>query len=102
MKNLIGLRKLMPAFGAGSLEFLAPANGKVLAYLRRYRGDVILCVANLSRSVQPVMLDLQAFEGLTPVEVLGYTEFPVISRQPYFLSLGPYGFYWFELHRREA
>jgi maltose alpha-D-glucosyltransferase/alpha-amylase len=97
MKNLIGLRKLFPAFGFGSLEFLDPANRKVLAYVRRHGTDVILCVANLSRSVQPVELDLTAFDGFTPVEMLGYTELPPIGRPPYFLTLGPYGFYWFEL-----
>jgi maltose alpha-D-glucosyltransferase/alpha-amylase len=102
MKNLIGLRKLFPAFGLGSLEFLHPANRKVLAYVRRHATDAILCVANLSRTVQPVELDLGAFAGLTPVEMLGYTEFPVVGVQPYFLTLGPYGFYWFELQRRDG
>ena len=100
MKNLIGLRRLFPAFGLGSLEFLTPDNQKVLAYVRRHSADTILCVANLSRSVQPVELDLSAFAGLTPVEVLGYTDFPIVGPQPYFLTLGPYGFYWFELQRR--
>jgi maltose alpha-D-glucosyltransferase/alpha-amylase len=102
MKNLIGLRKLFPAFGLGSLEFLEPANRKVLAYVRRHGADTILCVANLSRSVQPAELDLSAFAGLTPVEMLGYTEFPAVGQQPHFLTLGPYGFYWFELQRRDA
>jgi maltose alpha-D-glucosyltransferase/alpha-amylase len=102
MKNLIELRKLFPAFGSGSLDFLDPANRKVLAYVRRHGADVILCVANLSRTVQPVELDLSALAGLTPVEMLGYTEFPVIGRLPYVLTLGPYGFYWFELQRRDA
>jgi maltose alpha-D-glucosyltransferase/alpha-amylase len=101
MKNLIGLRKLFPAFGLGSLELLHPANRKILAYVRRHGTDAILCVANLSRSVQPVELDLQAFRGVVPVEMLGYTDFPVIGPQPYFLTLGPYGFYCFELTRRD-
>jgi maltose alpha-D-glucosyltransferase/alpha-amylase len=102
MKNLIGLRKLFPTFGLGSLEFLHPANRKVLAYLRRGDSDPILCLANLSRSVQPVALDLSAFAGFIPVEMLGYTDFPVVGQQPYFLTLGPYGFYWFELQRRDV
>jgi maltose alpha-D-glucosyltransferase/alpha-amylase len=100
MKNLIGLRKLFPVLGTGSLEFLDPANRKILAYVRRQDADVILCVANLSRSVQPVELDLSPFAGFTPVEMLGYTDFPVVGQHPYFLTLGPYGFYWFELQRR--
>jgi maltose alpha-D-glucosyltransferase / alpha-amylase len=33
------------------------------------------------------------------MEMLGYTEFPTIGTTPYFLTLGPYGFYWFELQR---
>lgn len=99
MKNMIRLRRLFKVFGRGRLEFLRPENRKVLAYLRRDEHDVVLCVANLARSVQPVELDLSAFEGLIPVEMLGYTEFPPIGRAPYFLTLGPYGFYWFELQR---
>jgi maltose alpha-D-glucosyltransferase/alpha-amylase len=99
MKNMIGLRKLFSVFGRGTLEFLAPANTRVLAYLRRYHDDVVLCVANLSRFAQPVELDLPGFAGYTPIEMLGYTRFSVIGTGPYILTLGPYGFYWFELQR---
>jgi maltose alpha-D-glucosyltransferase/alpha-amylase len=99
MRNMIRLRKLFKVFGRGTMEFLSPSNRRVLAYVRRYRDDVILCVANLARTVQPVELDLGAFVGLTPVEMLGYTEFPTIGAMPYFLTLGPHGFYWFELQR---
>jgi maltose alpha-D-glucosyltransferase/alpha-amylase len=102
MRNLIGLRKLFPALAVGSLEFIDAANQKVLAYVRRDLQDTILCVANLSRSVQPVELDLRAFAGSVPVEMLGYTELPGIASRPYFLTLGPYGFYWFELQRRDV
>jgi maltose alpha-D-glucosyltransferase/alpha-amylase len=99
MRNMIGLRGLFKVFGRGSLEFLKPENRAVLVYLRRYEADTILCVANLSHIVQPVLVELARFAGLTPREMLGYTEFPVITEQPYFLTLGPYGFYWFELQR---
>jgi maltose alpha-D-glucosyltransferase/alpha-amylase len=99
MRNMIRLRKLFKVFGRGTLEFLSPANRRVLAYVRRLGDDLVLCVANLSRAAQPAELDLTAFVGLTPVEMLGYTEFPTIGALPYFLTLGPYGFYWFELQR---
>jgi maltose alpha-D-glucosyltransferase/alpha-amylase len=99
MRNMIRLRKLFKVFGRGTVQFLSSPERKVLAYVRRYQDDVILCVANLSRSVQPGELDLSAFAGLTPVEMLGYTEFPIIGTAPYFFTLGPYGFYWFELQR---
>ncbi len=99
MRKMINLRKLFRLFGAGTLEFLKPDNRKVLAYVRRVDEDAVLCIANLSRLVQPVELDLAQLAGLVPVEMRGYTEFPAISDRPYFLSLGPYDFYWFELHR---
>jgi len=96
-RNMIELRKLFQVFGRGTLEFLDPANRKVLAYVRRYAGYPILCLANLSRFAQPVELDLSGLVGLTPVEMLGYTEFPRIDERPYRLSLAPYAFFGFEL-----
>jgi maltose alpha-D-glucosyltransferase/alpha-amylase len=99
VRNMIRLRKMFKVFGRGTIELLEPANRKVLAYVRRYRDDVILSVANLSRTVQPAGIDLSTFAGFVPVEMLGYTEFPMIGAAPYFLTLGPYGFYWFELRR---
>ena len=97
MRNMIALRKLFKVFGRGDIEFLIPRNQKVLAYLRRYKNDRVLCVANLSRFAQAVELDLAKLAGMKPVEMFGYTEFPAVGTQPYPLSLNPYGFYWFEL-----
>ncbi|HWK10309.1 MAG TPA: maltose alpha-D-glucosyltransferase [Vicinamibacterales bacterium] len=102
MKRMIALRKQFKVFGRGTLEFLPSPNRKVLPYVRRYEGELILCVANLSRSVQPIELDLSRFKGLTPTEMLGLTEFPRIGELPYFLTLGPYAFYWFRLQQAPA
>jgi maltose alpha-D-glucosyltransferase/alpha-amylase len=100
MKRMIALRRQHPVFGRGSLQFIQTWNRKVFVYVRRYEQDIVLCVANLSRTVQPAEVPLAEFAGLTPIELLGQTEFPRISEQPYFLTLAPYGFYWFQL--REA
>ena|GEM_PF-4994615 len=97
MRNLIRLRKQFQVFGRGTLEFIKSSNPKILAYVRRWGQDTVLCVANVSRQMQPFELDLSAFEGATPVEMLGYTTFPRIAGARYFLSLGGYGFAWFEL-----
>jgi maltose alpha-D-glucosyltransferase/alpha-amylase len=97
MKHLIALRKRYRAFGRGSLEFLYPENHKVLAFVRRYQEETVLVVANLSRNVQYVELDLRAYQGMVPVEVLGRTPFPPIGELPYLLTLGSYAFYWFVL-----
>ena len=99
MRNMVALRKLFRLFGRGTLEFLHPSNHKILAYIRKYGGEQVLCVANLSRFAQPVDLDLAELEGMVPIEMLGYVEFPRITRQPYRLTLGPYGFFWLELHK---
>ena len=76
MRNMIALRKLFRVFGRGTLEFLNPSNRKVLAYLRRYEDQQVLCVANLSRFAQPVDLELPELEDATPVEMLGLRGFP--------------------------
>jgi maltose alpha-D-glucosyltransferase/alpha-amylase len=60
-------------------------------------GDVVLCVSNLSRFAQPAQLPLHRWEGMTPIELLGRTPFPPIGELPYFVTLPPYGFYWFGL-----
>ncbi len=100
-RRLIAMRKAYHAFGRGSLSFLYPGNRKVLAYLRQHGAETMLCVANLSRATQPVELDLAAFKGRVPVEVLGGTALPPIGELPYFVTLAPYGFFWFLL-REEA
>jgi maltose alpha-D-glucosyltransferase / alpha-amylase len=103
IKRLIALRKRYQAFGRGTLEFLQPDNRKVLAFVREYQDQRILVVANLSRVVQAVRLDLSAHAGVTPVELSGRTRFPPVKEEPYFLTLGGYAFYWFALEpsRRE-
>ena len=60
----------------------------------------MLLVQNLAGSAQSVDLDLGAFEGRVPIELLGGSRFPMISKHPYVLSLAPYGFYWFNLEQK--
>ena len=97
MRRMIALRRRHRVFGRGTIEFLPTANRKVLTYVRRHEKELVLCIANLARTVQPVEINLSRFAGLTPVEMLGQTEFPRIGELPYFVTLAPYGFYWFQL-----
>jgi len=96
-KRLLAVRKTSRALGRGTRRFLKPGNRKILAYLREYGDDTLLCVANLSRSAQPVELNLATFKGRVPVEMLGRTTFPPIGDLPYLLTLSAHGFYWFKL-----
>ncbi|MGH2550784.1 MAG: maltose alpha-D-glucosyltransferase, partial [Thermomicrobiales bacterium] len=103
-RRMIAVRKKYLAFGRGSLEFLYPDNLKVLAYLRAYQDEKLLCIVNLSRFVQCCELDLSTYHGYRPVELIGETAFPPIGDLPYFITLGPHAFYWFRLEspREEA
>ncbi len=100
-KRLISVRKSTLAFGRGTITFIRPVNRSVLAYVRQYRDEVILCVANLSRSAQATELDLSAWKDRIPLEMLGRTRFPAIGELPYMIMLAPYGFYWFQLQERD-
>ena len=115
MRRMLEVRKQHPVFGAGSFEVVSLENPSVLAYVRTLEEperfepegedgeivetgpDVVLCVCNLSKLAQPAELPLQKWEGKIPIELLGRVPFPRIGELPYFITLPPYGFYWFEL-----
>jgi maltose alpha-D-glucosyltransferase/alpha-amylase len=96
-KRLISVRKSSQVFGRGSLSFIRTRNRSVMVYVRQYEHDVILCVANLSRSAQATEIDLSPWRGRIPLEMLGRRNFPPIGEQPYVVTLAPYGFFWFNL-----
>ncbi len=97
MRRMLAVRRRFAAFGRGELRFLYPGNRKVMAYLREYEGEVILCVCNLSRTAQAVEVDLSAFDKRMPVDAVGGAVFPPIGTLPYLFTMPPYGFYWFLL-----
>jgi maltose alpha-D-glucosyltransferase/alpha-amylase len=86
-------------FGRGSIEFLYPANHRILAYLRKLDRETILVVNNLSGTAQAVELDLRRYKGNILIEMFGNNLFPRVGDLPYLLTLGPYQFYWFRLRR---
>jgi maltose alpha-D-glucosyltransferase / alpha-amylase len=102
MRRLIALRNQLKAFSRGNIIFLEPENTKIFAFIRSYEEERILVVANLSRYVQYVELDLSDHIGSVPVEIFGNTPFPKITGEPYLLALGPHSFYWFNLQARET
>ena len=101
-RRMLQIRRQHPAFGLGDFRDLGGSNPSVLSFVRTVRledgsQDVMLCVNNLSRFPQPVELDLSAYEGIAPIEMLGGVEFPRIGQLPYLLTLAGHGFYWFRL-----
>jgi maltose alpha-D-glucosyltransferase/alpha-amylase len=114
MRRMLEVRKQHPVFGIGTFELVSNDNPSVLAYVREMpaaAGDTdaadaqgipqstgaVLCVSNLSRFAQPAELPLQRWEATVPIELLGRVPFPRVGELPYFVTLPPYGFYWFEL-----
>jgi len=102
MKRLIAKRKEFRVFGRGTIEFCAADNPRVLAFIRQDETSRVLVFANLSRFVQCARLNLERFKGQVPVEVFGRMKFPEITEAPYFVSLGPHGFYWLALEPADA
>lgn len=99
MQLIITVRTSTAVFGRGSIEFLYPANHRILAYVRRLGNESVLVVNNLSSSAQAVELDLRRYKGSIPIEMFGRNMFPRVGDLPYLLTLGPYQFYWFRLRR---
>jgi maltose alpha-D-glucosyltransferase/alpha-amylase len=101
MRRMLQVRRQYPLFGTGGFEFLSVENPAVLAFVRTSpeasADQVVLCVFNLSRFAQPAQVVLDRWAGRQPVELLGRVPFPGIGHDPYFVTLAPYGFFWFEL-----
>jgi maltose alpha-D-glucosyltransferase/alpha-amylase len=103
-RRMIQVRKQHPAFGLGGYTELGNSNPSVLTFLRELApadgegySDVILCVNNLSRFPQAVMIDLSTFAGQIPVELTGTVPFPKIGENEYMITLPGHGFYWFAM-----
>jgi maltose alpha-D-glucosyltransferase / alpha-amylase len=99
MRRIIAVRRGTRVFGNGSIEFLYPANHRILAYVRSFENETVLVVNNLSSAAQAVELDLRRFKGSILIEMFGKNIFPRVGDLPYLLTVGPYQFYWFRLRR---
>jgi maltose alpha-D-glucosyltransferase/alpha-amylase len=127
IRRMLQVRKAYLQFGTGGFEPVDCANPSVLAYVRApeqgqqqaldsgvsasgvpasgvpasgvsaVEPAPVLCVHNLSRFAQPAWLDLVRWAGRTPVELLGRVPFPAVAGGLTHMTLGPHGFYWFEL-----
>jgi maltose alpha-D-glucosyltransferase / alpha-amylase len=103
-KRMLEVRHQHPVLGMGEFEVLHAENPSVLAYLRRGldfdldgQEDIVLCVFNLSRFAQPAELQMTHLAGKQPIELMGRVPFPLVGELPFFVTLPPYGFFWFAL-----
>jgi maltose alpha-D-glucosyltransferase/alpha-amylase len=102
LRRMLHVRRQHPLFGLGGFELLDVSTPSVFAYLRTPPADhenanPVLCVNNFSSAAQPAELFLSHLAGRVPVELLGRVAFPPIGELPYFVTLPPYEYLWFEL-----
>ena len=76
-------------FGRGSIEFLKPANHRVLAFTRTLGRETVLVVSNLAGTAQAVELDLSRLAGAIPIEMFGGSIFPRIGTRAVHHDDGP-------------
>ena len=69
----------------------------MLAYLRVYGDETILVVNNLARESQMVDLDLAAYAGVQPVDLLTGRLWAPVTQVPYRVALGRYDYAWLRL-----
>ena len=101
-RRMLHVRRQHPLFGLGGFEVLEVSTPAVFAYLRTpsaedERANPVLCGNNFSGAAQPAELYLSHLAGRVPVELLGQVAFPAIGDLPYFVTLPPYEYLWFEL-----
>jgi len=94
IRHFIQVRKLHPVFGRGDLCFLLGPPRPVLAFLRSYGGATLLALHNLSDGRQSCALDLSAFIGQVPCDLLNDATLPAIGAGPYAVELPAYGYRW--------
>jgi maltose alpha-D-glucosyltransferase/alpha-amylase len=101
MRRTIRVRQRSQAFSRGTMEMLPVQNQRVLAFVRQYGDEIILCVNNLSRYAQPVQVDMRRWAGWTPVELYSDQPWPKVGELPFLITLGPHTFLWFRMNPPE-
>jgi maltose alpha-D-glucosyltransferase/alpha-amylase len=101
MKNVIAMRKRLNIFGRGDMKFIDSSNAKVLAFARTDQKQQIVVVVNLSQFSQAATLDLSAFRDSDVTEVFSQNRFMNVGEGEYPITIGPYGYFWFQVDKAE-
>lgn len=98
IRNAIAIRKRLNLFGRGDIEFIQTNNNKVLCFSRSLDNHQVVVVFNLSQFSQAARLNLTDYRGCNVTEVFSQNRFPGVESAEYPITIGPYGYYWFQLH----
>ena len=97
MKRLISVRKSHPILALGDYEFFAKDQTEFLTILRKYRGETVLCVHNLTDQQRILKIKLMDLSGKKLIDLFDGSEFGKITNKPVNLDMKPYGFHWFKI-----
>jgi maltose alpha-D-glucosyltransferase / alpha-amylase len=100
LRRMIKVHRADPVFRGRSMRVLRVENPRVLVFVRESDFGTALCIHNLSRFVQPVLVPVAEWVGRTPVEIIGGVPFPPITRDEYLFTMGPHSLLWLRLERR--
>jgi maltose alpha-D-glucosyltransferase / alpha-amylase len=101
IKNVLAMRKRLHVFGRGEMKFIESSNAKVLCFLRKSENHRIIVVANLSQFSQAATLRFDDFRDCDITEVFSQNRFPPVEGKEYAITLGPYGYFWFQVDDSE-
>lgn len=97
IKHVVAVRKRIAAFGRGSMRFLHSSNSKILCFVRTFESRHVIVAANLSQFSQSAALDFSDFKHCDVTEAFSQNRFRRIGDGDYDITLGPYGYFWFEV-----
>ncbi|MEJ0029755.1 MAG: maltose alpha-D-glucosyltransferase [Bacteroidota bacterium] len=100
-KNVIAMRRRLNVFGHGELKFIESSNAKILSFVRYDENVRIIVVANLSQFSQSTTLDLSDFKDCDITEVFSQNRFKSVEESDYYITIGPYGYFWFQADASE-
>lgn len=101
MKSVISMRRKLQILGRADIRFIESSNAKVLAFSRNYEEQSVIVVANLSQFSEAATLDFSAFKECDITEVFSQNRFGKPSGEVYPVTLGPYGYFWFQADRTD-
>ncbi len=97
MKNVLSMRKRLNIFGRGDMKIIESSNSKILSFARTYEKQRIIVVANLSQFSQAATLKLSEYKDSDITEVFSQNKFMNVGEGDYAITIGPYGYFWFQV-----
>jgi maltose alpha-D-glucosyltransferase/alpha-amylase len=97
LRKMIAVRKAQPVLGNGDFTWMQGDQMGIAAYLRRYQGERLLVLNNLTDTSQSFQLTIPEIENAAPVDLLSGKVFPEVSGGKLSVVLEPYQFYWLKV-----